>query len=303
MTAIQDKTDQIGAALSALQADLPIVPRERTGEISGESKSGQRYSYEYSYADLAAIATMLYPRLGTHGLAFTAAPTLNDRGQFVLRYMLLHKSGQSIPGEYPLPTDVRSPQGMGSAITYARRYCLCSVTGVVTADDDGAAAEHAARDQSVQPTDPERSAAVAQVGAAWVAQYGARPDGSPDWDAIGREFGKWSNGKRSQDVPAAALRAFAGYLSALPAADAGSEPADQPQGTPDQSQEPMTPRMRGQLFALMGDIGKREKGEQLAWINQTLGTSYESRSLVTREDAGILIEALKRGTDAPSEQA
>jgi hypothetical protein len=298
--AIQARTDQIGAALSALQAELPIVPRERTGEISGESKSGQRYSYEYSYADLAAIATMLYPRLGTHGLAFTAAPTVNERGQFVLRYQLLHKSGQSIPGEYPLPTDVRSPQGMGSAITYARRYCLCSVTGVVTADDDGAAAEHAARDQSVQPSDPERSAAVAQVGAAWVAQYGARPDGSPDWDAIGREFGKWSNGKRSQDVPAATLRAFAGYLSALPAADAGSDPADQPAADMPGLRSPapeLTERTRKMMFALWNEAGIKLRQDQLAYARSVLGREVESRSDLTEQDAQALISVLKSDGD------
>jgi hypothetical protein len=302
--AIQARTDLIAAALSKLQADLPTVAREQTGEIKGTTKDGTRYSYEYTYANLASVTKLLYPRLGELGLSFTAAPSINDRGQFVLRYALLHASGQSIRGEYPLPTDVKSPQAMGSAITYARRYCLCSVTGVVTDDDDGAAAEHAARDQAMQPSDPERSAAVAQVGAAWVAQYGARPDGSPDWDAIGREFGKWSNGKRSQDVPAATLRAFAGYLSALPAADAGSDPADQPAADPaadmpgPRSPAPeLTERTRKMLFALWNERGFKLRQDQLAYARSVLGREVESRSDLTEQDAQALISVLKSDGD------
>lgn len=33
------------------------------------------------------------------------------------------------------------PQGMGSAITYARRYSLCAMPGIVTEDDDGEGAK------------------------------------------------------------------------------------------------------------------------------------------------------------------
>lgn len=290
--------DCIAEALAKLQKDLPIVPRAETGEIKGTTKDGQRYSYEYSYADLKAIAQMLYPRLGELGLSFTSAPTVNDRGQFVLRYKLLHTSGQSIPGEYPLPSDVKSPQAMGSAITYARRYCLCAVTGVVTADDDGAAAQHAARDQTMQPSDPERSAAVAQVGSAWVAQFGALDDGTPDWAAIGAKFVEWSGGKRSQDAPSAELRRFAGYLSALPAEQAGSDPTE-----PEQPREvpKMNGRQRGMLFALMGEIGLHDKGEQLTWINKQLGTSYESRTEITFDNAKLLIDGLQKGIDAPAQ--
>ena len=289
--------DCIAEALAKLQEDLPTLARTETGEIKGVTKDGRPFSYEYSYADLAAIARLLYPRMGKLGLSFTAAPTVNDRGAFVLRYRLLHVSGQSIPGEYPLPADVKSPQAMGSAITYARRYCLCAVTGVVTEDDDGAAAQHAARDQDMRPADPERSAAVAQVGSAWVAQFGALPDGSPDWRAIGADFVKWSNGVRSQDATPAQLRAYAGRLSAMPAADAGSEP-ERPA-----SPQPMNAGQRGLLFKLMGEIGLTEKGPQLEWINKQLGTSYESRTAITYADARVLIDGLQKGIDAPSEPA
>lgn len=283
----------IAGALSALQGEL--APIHRDTPVTVKTDKGQ---YSYSFADLASITRTLYPLLAKHGLAFTAGPRITDRGQFVLSYRLLHDSGQSIAGEYPLPADVKSPQAMGSAITYARRYCLCAVTGVVTDDDDGAAAQHAARDQDMRPADPERSAAVAQVGSAWVAQYGALPDGSPDWAAIGAKFVEWSGGKRSQDAPSAELRRFAGYLSALPAEQAGGDPTE-----PDQPREvpKMNGRQRGMLFALMGEIGLHDKGEQLTWINKQLGTSYESRTEITFDNAKLLIDGLQKGIDAPAQ--
>lgn len=277
----------LAEALSSLQRDL--VPVARDTDVTVKTDKG---SYSYSFADLAAITRMLYPLLGKLGLSFTAAPTMNERGQFVLRYKLLHDSGEFISGEYPLPTDVKSPQAMGSAITYARRYCLCAVTGVVTDDDDGAAAQHAAREQSAQPADPERADAVNRVAAAWNAQYG-----SINWDELGAAYTKWSNGKNSRDANAADLRRFAGYLSALPAQEAGTDPSTPP-ASEQKTAAKITPRQRGKLFALMGEIGLHEKGEQLRWINKTLPAEYESRSLITYDDAQVLIKGLEKGIDA-----
>lgn len=287
--------DCIAAALSQLQGEL--APIHRDTDVTVKTDKGQ---YSYSFADLASITRTLYPLLAKHDLAFTAGPRITERGQFVLAYRLLHSSGQSIDGEYPLPVDVKSPQAMGSAITYARRYCLCAVTGVVTDDDDGAAAQHAARDQDMRPADPERAAAVAQVGAAWVAQYGGLPDGSPDWQAIGAAFTKWSNGKRSTDVPPAELRRFAGYLSNLPVKDAGGTPGEQPAaGEPaqDAGDPSMKDRTRKMLFALWNKQGVTDRQDQLTYARSVLGREVESRSDLTEADAQQLIGILRSDAD------
>ena len=127
------------AALAAVQAELPRVLRGEEADIPG--KDGKR-GYKYRYADLADIAEAIEPLLGKNGLAFTAWPTMAGR-DFVLEYSLVHKSGASREGVYPLPDPrTHGAQVVGSAITYARRYCLTAVTGVAPAgdDDDGAAA-------------------------------------------------------------------------------------------------------------------------------------------------------------------
>ena len=83
-------------------------------------------------------------KMAAVGLSFTACPTLNASGTFVLAYSLLHVSGEERSGEYQLPSANSKPQAIGSAITYARRYAFCSVVGVVPEeDDDGTAAQQA----------------------------------------------------------------------------------------------------------------------------------------------------------------
>ncbi len=128
----------LAAALAEFQRDLPAVVKSETATVP--TKTGG--SYKYSYADLAKVSAVVLPRLGAVGLSYSAKPTLNADGKFVLAYRLLHVSGESESGEYPLPQS-GTAQEHGSAITYARRYTLCSVTGVAPdEDDDGAAASN-----------------------------------------------------------------------------------------------------------------------------------------------------------------
>lgn len=131
-------TDTLASALAELQKRLPEVRKGETAEVL--TKSGGKYTY--SYADLADCSKVILPKLGEVGLSFSSKPTIVD-GQFVLVYTLRHVGGDTDEGVYPLPDPTRhSPQEIGSAITYGRRYSLCAITGLAPGgdDDDGAAA-------------------------------------------------------------------------------------------------------------------------------------------------------------------
>ncbi|GAA4626713.1 hypothetical protein GCM10023196_036070 [Actinoallomurus vinaceus] len=132
------ETKDLAQAVAMLQARLPEIKKTQTADVKTD-----KARYSYTYADLAQITRELMPILGELGLSFLAKPTMIE-GRFVLAYKLLHVSGESEDGEYPLPTS-GSPQTVGSAITYARRYCLCAVTGVAPEDDDDAAQAEAER--------------------------------------------------------------------------------------------------------------------------------------------------------------
>lgn len=121
----------LAGALHALQQNLPSVAKGNTADTG---------KYKYQYADLGDVQAAIFPLLGTYGLTWTTAPTLTDHG-FALRYKLHHAhSDESVTGDYHLPAG--TPQEIGSAITYARRYALCAVVGLAPGgdDDDGAAA-------------------------------------------------------------------------------------------------------------------------------------------------------------------
>lgn len=126
----------VNAALAKLQTQLPRITKDNRADVKSERTGAQ---YSYNYADLAQISALVLPLLGGVGLSFTARPTIRE-SRFVLVYELRHAGGESIDGEYPLPNPDRStPQEIGSAITYARRYCLCAVTGAAPDEDDDAA--------------------------------------------------------------------------------------------------------------------------------------------------------------------
>lgn len=160
MSATKTDTQQvkhagIAAALAAVQTEIPAVAKGETAEVL--TKSGQKYHYQY--APLEVITPLILPLLGRNGLAWSAQPTLMG-DVFVLHYALTHESGEAIEGIYPLPDPMAiKPQQLGEAITYARRYALCAVTGVAPGgdDDDAAGANDKPASSRVKKTLPPKA--------------------------------------------------------------------------------------------------------------------------------------------------
>lgn len=124
---------ELAAALAAFQAEAPTVSKGKTAKVP--TKSGG--SYSYTYANLADVVEAAYPLLSKHGLSFSCVPRTTERG-YELAGILLHSSGESLEGSLPLSGS--TPQELGSALTYMRRYLLGAMTGLVTDDDDDGAA-------------------------------------------------------------------------------------------------------------------------------------------------------------------
>ena len=146
--------DNLAAAMAKVQAALPRVHKGETADTG---------KYQYRYASLADVHAAVLPLLAEHGLSFVCMPTLSDAGHFVLAYRLMHVSGETLEGQYPLPTG-GTPQAQGSAITYARRYTLLSVVGVAPDDDDdGHAAEQAATTNGQRAPRPDHETLLDKV--------------------------------------------------------------------------------------------------------------------------------------------
>lgn len=129
----------LATALSKAQESFPPIRKTHTADV--RSKTGA--SYRYNYADLADVLEMVRPSLAKHELA-VLQPITKVAGEGRIITLLVHSSGQWIRSEYSLrlTADVPdTPQAWGSAITYGRRYSLCSILGVAAEeDDDGSAA-------------------------------------------------------------------------------------------------------------------------------------------------------------------
>ena len=125
-TVVEPQHEDIAHALVAFQAEMKTVGKDK---INPHFKS--------RYADIASITEDVMPTLTKHGLSFSCAPRSADNGYEIVG-ILLHESGERLEGALPLFGN--DAQKIGSSITYARRYLLGCLTGVVTgdeADDDG----------------------------------------------------------------------------------------------------------------------------------------------------------------------
>ncbi len=114
--------------------------------IKAAIKGAQNPFFKSSYADLPAIVAACREQLASNGIAVIQSTGFDVDGVF-LQTMLVHSSGEWVSGTYPIRPVKPDPQSMGSAVTYARRYCLAAMVGVVAEDedDDGAAASGTVR--------------------------------------------------------------------------------------------------------------------------------------------------------------
>ena len=94
------------------------------------------------YATLNSVMAASREALLENGIWMCQCPVPVDTpGAIGLMTKLTHtESGQWQSSIAVVPLPKADPQGMGSAITYARRYALTAILGLVTEDDDGEAA-------------------------------------------------------------------------------------------------------------------------------------------------------------------
>lgn len=129
-----NKSDQINELAAALVIAQPTFKPALMDSVNPFFKS--------KYADLGAVWDAVQEGLTANGLTVTQFPDAIGSDP-ALTTILLHKSGQWISATYPLIVSYKdeSAQGYGSAITYAKRYALAAVLGVIAdTDDDGNAA-------------------------------------------------------------------------------------------------------------------------------------------------------------------
>jgi len=104
-------------------------------EIGKVAKNAKNPHFKNTYADLNALIEAVEPILLEKGLVLLQ-PIKEGR---VFTIIADVESGECLESFIDLPT-TGTPQSMGSAITYYRRYTLQSLLSLQAVDDDGQAA-------------------------------------------------------------------------------------------------------------------------------------------------------------------
>lgn len=111
-------------AISSTQGEIEIAIKERTNPF-----------FNSKYATLDEILSTCREPFKKNNLALSQAPSFVE-GRLVLTTRIFHISGQWIESQLSLKPAQDTPQAIGSCITYARRYALASLVGIITEDDD-----------------------------------------------------------------------------------------------------------------------------------------------------------------------
>ncbi len=166
--------------MAEFQRRCPAIKKTNTAQIA--TQRGGFYSYKYAALD--EILEIIRPLLGELGFSVYWEHTKVEPQKVSVSCKIAHVLGHSeSSGEVSMPIADSSDrsggnpaQKVGSALTYARRYSLLSVTGLAPEDDDDGRATHPPRQRETEsparheegsrpPSDPGvESAAEAPAG-------------------------------------------------------------------------------------------------------------------------------------------
>ncbi len=198
---IVTKAPETGYAMSEEIAGLTVALAKAQGKITGAMKSleGQIQNRKYSYADLAGVYNACRDQLCEAKIAVVQFVHGGNNNASVTVTTMLAWGNEWMRCSLTLFPTITTPQGVGSAITYARRYALAAMVGVAPEDDDGkaASAPAAREDDGTRPT-PKAP-----------AKESARQE-------LFRKIQFWSQ-CQPEDVPATATLIFAHAQLAFPA--------------------------------------------------------------------------------------
>lgn len=110
------------------------------GMMVNAKKSSDNPFFKSKYADLAECWDTCRDPLSKNNLSVVQMPGAMEGNKIQLTTMLMHSSGQWLKSTMTIIVGKTDAQGIGSAITYARRYALAAIVGIAQEDDDGNAA-------------------------------------------------------------------------------------------------------------------------------------------------------------------
>jgi hypothetical protein len=121
-------------------SELATALAKAQGQIESASKDKSNPAFKSKYADINSLRDVIRQPLADNDLSVVQFPRMS--GPYVeVETMILHKSGEFIAETLRMPVGEKmNAHGVGSALTYCRRYSLSAMLNLAAEDDDGNAA-------------------------------------------------------------------------------------------------------------------------------------------------------------------
>jgi len=163
-------------------------------QIKNAVKDSVNPHFKNRYADLESVWDAVRDALHKNDLAVLQLTDIDASGAPVLITRVIHTSGEHVEGRYPLvckdPTDA---QKLGSSMSYARRYALSAMLGVIQSDDDG----NGASAQPAKPAGaPVAAKAITNAMTDLFAAHGLEYPKAVE-DLIGKPVKEWSENDKT----------------------------------------------------------------------------------------------------------
>ena len=110
-------------ALTKVQKDLKHAKKDTKGAFG-------------KYADLGVVYDAIKAPLASNGFAYYHEMINTEDGTLYVETHLLHESGGTFKTRLPILNKKDDMQGLGSAITYAKRYGISMIVGLASEEDD-----------------------------------------------------------------------------------------------------------------------------------------------------------------------
>ena len=120
-----DQINELASALAKAQAEIGSVQKDQDNPY-----------FKSKFSSLSMVWETVKPSLTKHGISIVQMPGSDERGYFV-QTQIMHSSGQWIRSTTYMKPSKEDPQGIGSLISYARRYALQAMVMACPDDDDG----------------------------------------------------------------------------------------------------------------------------------------------------------------------
>ena len=135
----QRSSDSIGALAGALaKAQIELNNPEKSLVAIIQSPFPREANRTFRYASLSSGLDLVRKSLGRHEIATVQTTSIDEAAGLIrLTTVLAHASGEWISSDWPVcpVSETATPQRMGAALTYARRYGLFTLVGIAGEDD------------------------------------------------------------------------------------------------------------------------------------------------------------------------